>query len=220
MLLLLTPPQSREDRPAERTDSGDIERENILAVRVDNRGADGKLKRVPRKSVEEQQKIIANPEQGNGGKTTKRKTEGKGKRRAPRHSKRPEGQRNKILGGRVAKKLNDEQEDSVRKAAGPHQLEFDHLQDVQVGANDMNQDDLSLDAALRRRLDWTPTGDSKKGATRSDEGDISPAPKGRTFGDLILDYGFNGNSDISQDVSRPRKTNNDGPTKKRRIEVC
>ncbi|KAL2868008.1 protein slx4 [Aspergillus lucknowensis] len=76
-------------------------------------------------------------------------------------------------------------------------------------------DDLQLEPALKRRLDWTPTKDLAISAASLDGGDGAEGARGG-LGALLSSYEY----DISYAISdRPRVLADNVPTKRRRIEL-
>lgn len=132
---------------------------------------------------------------------------------------------NKTLKGRVSK-AGSGKANSSDKAAAPL-LGQSVIEDVSNSADSWEKEGLQLDVATKRRLDWTPTKDSRGSMTDLIDGmdgtghdmtglqALSCRP---SFSSLMSTYGFEGENYPSQD-SIPR-TSDEGPTKRRRIEVC
>lgn len=198
--------------------------ENLPIVTTGERESKGKLKRVPKKkTVEERQTVLTDLESVScelpKSMAIKKTTNGtKGRSRTT--SKR-EAAGNKTLKGRVSKGDSGKVSESVKQTAAL--LELSESQDSSKKApNNWEKEGLQLEEATKRRLDWTPTKDSAVQVINLD-GDEDGAPSRevsgrRSFGDLFSSYGFNGESRLSQETTK--RTDNGGPTKKRRIEVC
>ncbi|KAJ9294167.1 hypothetical protein DTO271G3_7029 [Paecilomyces variotii] len=132
---------------------------------------------------------------------------------------------NKTLKGKVAKagcgKLNDS-----GKAMLPDQL----VENASNSGFGWEKDGLQLEEATKRRLDWTPTKNSKDLTTTAAAADLggnidangddaggSQVSCRRGFGNLLSTYGFDGESRAAQDVVP--NVDGEGPTKRRRIEL-
>jgi hypothetical protein len=85
--------------------------------------------------------------------------------------------------------------------------------------NDLQQDDLNLEEALKRRLDWTPPKTTHPQIVDLDNEDDATTGIARRigFGDLLSDYRFNEDSSTPEDRAQIRGDSH--PTKRRRIEV-
>ncbi|KAJ9313653.1 hypothetical protein DTO271D3_6157 [Paecilomyces variotii] len=132
---------------------------------------------------------------------------------------------NKTLKGKVAKvgagKLNND--------SGKAMLPDQPVENASNSGFDWEKDGLQLEEATKRRLDWTPTKNSKDSTkttaaelvgnidTNGDDVGGSQASCRRSFGNLLSTYGFDGESRAPEDAVR--NLGGEGPTKRRRIEL-
>lgn len=198
-------------------------RENLPVTTTGERESTNKLKRVKKKSAEERQTVLTDLEtvscesQTNAAKKTTNGNKGR-LRTTSKHEKSG----NKTLNGRVSKGDSSKASEAVKQAATLPLLELSEPQAASKNSKDWENEGLQLEEATKRRLDWTPTKDTEARIINLDGDDdcaSSQEPSSRpSFGDLFLSYGFNGPSRLSQENTK--KTDEGGPTKKRRIEVC
>ncbi|RHZ55520.1 protein slx4 [Aspergillus thermomutatus] len=142
---------------------------------------------------------------------TSKKGAGSKKKRTDAANKRTQS-KNKTIMGKVAKSGNTETDKSGDKIKEPM------TSDVSPGKSVANKlewekDGLQLEAAMKRRLDWTPTKDTGKRAVALDDIDDD---KNR-FGDLLSEYGFSKTTTASQ--GDLRFSDDGAPTKRRRLEL-
>lgn len=137
------------------------------------------------------------------------------KPRANNATKRAESG-NKTLKGRVAKRGSTDAEKG-KKTVAPLSSTASKGHDAQV----QEADGLHLDGAMSRRLDWTPPKGTSKPVIELDH-ERSPENNGQStslgFGNLVSAYNFSGTSCATRD--NLQISEDGGPTKRRRIEVC
>lgn len=85
-------------------------------------------------------------------------------------------------------------------------------------------EDLHLDEAMRRRMDWTPPRETSPENISAGDGDDDDAlangheePTDNFFGKILSDYNYSGLASGSREI--PSNALGEGPTKRRRIEV-
>ncbi|KAE8146440.1 hypothetical protein BDV25DRAFT_132928 [Aspergillus avenaceus] len=154
-----------------------------------------------------------------GRKPASEKSENASKTKAAPRKKRTENTTkrentvNQILTGRVAKPGSTQLSTSGNKDTGVLNLETTPERKSTRGA-DWEHGGLQLEAAMKRRMDWTPPSKDSMHIVGLDEGGVQK--EGHGFGDLLSEYGFN--SEVSS-CSNARVSGDDGPTKRRRIEL-
>ncbi|KAE8358960.1 structure-specific endonuclease subunit slx4 [Aspergillus caelatus] len=180
-----------------------------------NASSEDRPKRKGRKPASESQTVRVG--QGPGGlaqESAPKKTTGARKKRADNQVKCGKTA-NKTITGRVAKSGN--------ALAKPHQ---EKVMDVSTPKGlsetksasevvDLGSDGLQLEAAVKRRMDWTPTKDTLAQTVELSQEEVAEA-NSKSFGSLLSEYGFN---DVSSARSDVRNFGDDGPTKRRRIEL-
>ncbi|OGM43456.1 structure-specific endonuclease subunit slx4 [Aspergillus bombycis] len=169
-------------------------------------------KRRGRKPASESQTVLSGP--GLAHKGAPKKTTGTRTKRADNEGKRGKAA-NKTITGRVAKSGNAQTkplQEKIMDVSTSKSLSQPEPSNEAVG---LENDGLQLEAAVKRRIDWTPTKDTTAQMVGlSQEGVAEANPKG--FGSLLSEYGF---SDVFSARSDVRSFGNDGPTKRRRIEL-
>lgn len=128
---------------------------------------------------------------------------------------------NKKLKGKVVKK--DDADVEKRKKVASRSTASSKTQDHTDGQSGLEEAGLHLEGAMSRRLDWTPPKDTCNPVIELDDecspGNIGEPTNGVGFGGLLSGYNFNGTaSEASRDI--PHVSDEGGPTKRRRIEVC
>lgn len=146
--------------------------------------------------------------------TTTKSVEGPKKRGRP--SKKATTN-NKTLSGRVAKAGNVQTKESDEKTKCPSTPRSSCGETSAVNPIDWEKEGLQLEAATKRRLDWTPTKDTMKRAVEIDKAEGVGDSSSNPFGSLLADYNFSGGSSISHD--NPRAYDDGFITKRRRIDL-
>ncbi|EAW11435.1 protein slx4 [Aspergillus clavatus NRRL 1] len=123
--------------------------------------------------------------------------------------------KNRTITGKVAKSGSTQTDVTGLKAEEPVTFEpYLRKTDIEK-AETRDIDDLQLDAAMKRRLDWTPTKDTRKQLVALDM--VDGEPDQNRFGNLVSGYGY---SNTSSDLEANSKRLEDGAaTKRRRIEL-
>ncbi|KAJ6079419.1 hypothetical protein N7467_009172 [Penicillium canescens] len=148
---------------------------------------------------------------------------GKGK---PRKTAKSKDQGNMKLAGKVTKTSTGEEAKEPTKAGkkmtATKQLPSTDSGETPVPTNALGKDEqLHLDEATRRRMDWTPPRETAcenvtlVGDSGEQEKDCEPNAMGG-FGKLLSDYSFSGSAPNPREL--PQNANS-GPTKRRRIEL-
>lgn len=152
---------------------------------------------------------------------TTKKTAGSEKNRKRKTSKSKETG-NMTLAGKVTKASGDSQakkSKTGRKGASAPAEETEEKE-----SNVLEKDEeLHLQGAMRRRLDWTPPRETVPADATTTESDGHDAkqpnsPSMGGFGKLLSDFNYAGSASESRTI--PPNTDGAGPTKRRRIEVC
>ncbi|CRG90196.1 Structure-specific endonuclease subunit slx4 [Talaromyces islandicus] len=131
-----------------------------------------------------------------------------------RKSAKPETTKNKTITGRVAKstvskaKIVDTNGDTSIHGSARTPLE-----EAQTRKN-VNLDDLNLEEAIKRRLDWTPP---KSSPLFPPDNNDNPTKTDSGFGGLLHDYRYNREKDAADNLASVGEGAN--PTKRRRIEL-
>lgn len=142
-----------------------------------------------------------------------KRTSGSNKKRGK--CSKSETSTNKTLTGRVAKSGSMGSQESDKTATDASQC-GSLRQKSPKPSDDGGNNDLQLEAALKRRLDWTPTKDTSiELVDASQEGAKEGSSKG--FGDLLAGYSFSGTTSACHKDSE--LCFDRGPTKRRRINV-
>lgn len=142
-----------------------------------------------------------------------------------RSSTKSKEQGNMTLAGKVTKSNNESKDASKRgkktSASGKSPSEDHQAQKPNALKKD---EDLHLDEAMRRRVDWTPpreTNAKDVSAGYGDDGDAlvndNEKRTGNAFGKILSDYNYSGLASGARDVTS--NVPGEGPTKRRRIEV-
>lgn len=133
-------------------------------------------------------------------------------------------QGNMTLAGKVTKSSNEPKGVTKRtkKAPDAQKSSFENQQTESRKPSALEKDeDLHLDEAMRRRIDWTPPRETNsKGFSAGDDGgDVaneSNQSSGNAFGTILSDYNYSGRTSAARDMTNAL---GEGPTKRRRIEV-
>ncbi|KAE8133069.1 structure-specific endonuclease subunit slx4 [Aspergillus pseudotamarii] len=180
-----------------------------------NASSEDKPKRRGRKPASESQTVRVSP--GSGGlaqESAPKKATGARKKRADNKGK-CEKAANKTITGRVAKPGNAQtkpHQEKIMDVSTPKGLsQTKHASEVV----DLGSDGVQLEAAVKRRMDWTPTKDTLAQTVELSQEEVAEANT-KSFGSLLSEYGFN---DVSSARSDVRNFGDDGPTKRRRIEL-
>ncbi|KAL1858682.1 5'-flap endonuclease [Paecilomyces lecythidis] len=189
------------------TGSQEIGEENVLLTSAPRGGLKEKPKRTTKKGTQGEDKTAE-----------KTRKPAEAKKRQKRDTSKQQEKGNMILKGRVAKP-------SGGKASDFDKVLHLDLENTPTAEDDWEKD-LQLEVATKRRLDWTPTKDSKKSeimelssSTDANGDDVEglQVSRRRGFGNLLSTYGFDGESRPVQDIVP--KLGDEGPTKRRRIEL-
>ncbi|GAD93373.1 structure-specific endonuclease subunit slx4 [Paecilomyces variotii No. 5] len=198
-----------------RTESQGIGREDVLLTSPSRDG----LKEKPKKKTK---RVTHGKDKTSGETTEKARKPAEPKKRQKRDTNKQQEKGNMILKGRVAKAGGVKANDSDKML----HVEKLPVENTPTPEGDWEKDDLQLEVATKRRLDWTPTKDSKEStimkpdsSTNADGDDMEGSQVSRRcgFGNLLSTYGFDGESRPIQDVVP--KSGDEGPTKRRRIEL-
>ncbi|KAE8349269.1 structure-specific endonuclease subunit slx4 [Aspergillus coremiiformis] len=187
----------------------------ITSSKSKDTSSEDKPKRRGRKPASESQTIL-----GDGGpaslthENTSKKTTASRKKRVDNEGKRGKTT-NKIITGRIAKSGNAQAKPFDEKAGDMPTAKVSSQKNSVNEVTELENDGLQLESAMKRRLDWTPTKDTTLQTVELDrEGAAQDNPT--KFSSLLFDYGFN---DVSSTRSDVRSIGDDGPTKRRRIEL-
>ncbi|KAB8258990.1 structure-specific endonuclease subunit slx4 [Aspergillus pseudonomiae] len=174
-----------------------------------------KPKRRGRKPASESQTVLSGPgPAGLAQEGTPKKTTGARTKRVDNEGKRGKAA-NKIITGRVAKSGNAQTKSLQEKIMDVSTPKAVSQSKPSGEAVDLGNDGLQLEAAVKRRMDWTPTKDTTVQTVGLSQEEVAEAnPK--SFGSLLSEYGF---SDVSSACSDGRNFGNGVPTKRRRIEL-
>ncbi|KAH8423216.1 protein slx4 [Aspergillus melleus] len=124
---------------------------------------------------------------------------------------------NKTLSGRVAKAGNVQPKESDEKTKRPSTPKSSSGGTSVKDPVDWEKEGLQLEAATKRRLDWTPTKDTMEQAVETGRAEGVSDNTSNGFGSLLADYNFSGGSSLTQTSSGIPE---DGfITKRRRIEL-
>ncbi|PLB45631.1 hypothetical protein P170DRAFT_414022 [Aspergillus steynii IBT 23096] len=165
----------------------------------------------PATSASDQNKKESAPKRPRVTKT--KSTEGPKKRGRP-STKAPTD--NKTLSGRVAKAGNVQPKESDAKTKCPSTPKSPSGETAE-NPIDWEKEGLQLEAATKRRMDWTPTKDTMKRAVETGKVEGVGDSISNKFSSLLADYNFSGGSSIPQLNSVIPE---DGfITKRRRIEL-
>lgn len=190
---------------------GQTRREDPVTTNAKQNSTGEKPKRGRKKRADERQAVAGDLETTDN---ANKKTSRPRKPRADNAAKRG-GSGNKTLKGRVAK-AGDALAEGENKRAVESDSSTSKAQDDAKRQSDWEEDGLQLEDAMKRRLDWTPPKDTSKPVIELDD-ECSPDSVG--FESLLSSYNFNGTA-----AGAPRDhhqvTDDGGPTKRRRIEVC
>ncbi|KAJ5748537.1 uncharacterized protein N7511_010233 [Penicillium nucicola] len=141
----------------------------------------------------------------------------------PRKTAKSKDQGNMKLAGKVTKTSTEQVKKPTKaskKTSATKQSPSAELKDTTVNTNALGKDEqLHLDEAMRRRMDWTPPRETAyENVTLSDESGAQDKNSGSNtmegFGKLLSDYSFSGLA--SNPLNLPHNGNN-GSTKRRRI---
>lgn len=138
---------------------------------------------------------------------TKKKRAGKGDKLA-----------NKVLTGRVAKAGSGQPQEPMKQSKASATPERSSRQkSIRDSVDD--EEDLQLEAAMKRRMDWTPTQDTPKETEEMIGNDREVDEEGKLlgFGNLMAGYNFSG--DVPAPHNNTESFSDGGPTKRRRIDV-
>ncbi|KAI9924778.1 5'-flap endonuclease [Aspergillus wentii] len=178
-------------------------------------GTEDKPKRGRKKATADSQTVlgVAEPSALKSKDNAPKKPAGTRKKRTENTGKRAET-KNKTLTGRVAKASSVQTKESGKKVAEPTPPKS-----ATKELDDWGKEGLRLDAAVKRRLDWTPTKDTTKKVfeldTECDAGDKLEPTGVRGFGNLLSEYNFSGTPCPLENL----QMGEGGPTKRRRIEL-
>ncbi|KAJ5294444.1 hypothetical protein N7508_009265 [Penicillium antarcticum] len=193
-------------------------------VKADNQSAPGKTGRKTKKVADEPAPVVpGSPPLDPVGQMD---TAPKSARGRPRKTARSKEQSNMKLAGKVTKTSTEQQAKKPTKASkettSAEQPFLTDQKEMPAPTNALGKDEqLHLDEAMRRRMDWTPPKESAcESVTLTDNSgkqkkDCESNTMGE-FGKLLSDYSFSGSAPTLPDL--PQNANN-GPTKRRRIEL-
>ncbi|KAJ1705441.1 structure-specific endonuclease subunit slx4 [Aspergillus flavus] len=174
-----------------------------------------KPKRRGRKPASESQTVLGDSGlAGLAQQSAPKKTAGARKKRVDSEGKRGKAT-NRTIMGRVAKSGNVQAkppQEKIMDVSTPNALPPTK---PASGVVSLEIDGLQLETAMKRRIDWTPTKDTTARTVESSQQEVAEANP-QSFGSLLSEYGFN---DISSAQSDVRNLGDDGPTKRRRIEL-
>ncbi|KAJ5095761.1 hypothetical protein NUU61_005117 [Penicillium alfredii] len=142
----------------------------------------------------------------------------------PRASNKSKDQGNMTLAGKVTKKSSDTQgkQQSKNNQKATQNLSKPTEVSERPAAEESNalgkHEDLHLNEAMRRRIDWTPPSETAPGdaiAVDDDDQEKEKSDGASGFGKLLSDYNFSGTAprELPQNPEGP------GPTKRRRLEL-
>lgn len=204
-----TPPYSRSKT---RITIADREKESHKAAES-NKSTAGKGRKPTVKSKSE----VELPESNKGPLDNKENGPRKPKRtrKKPEQSRaRGENSRNKTITGKVSKSGTEKSKASGAKAVdGEQAIREEHFGKQDLHDRDTN--DLQLEPALKRRLDWTPSKERPKTVADSEEEEGAEV-KGTGIGKILSGYEYDGSA---TSADRTQALADEGPTKRRRIEV-
>jgi hypothetical protein len=131
-----------------------------------------------------------------------------------RKSAKPETTKNQTITGRVVKSTVSKTKDIDTNEDTPIDGRARTPPEEAQTRKNVNLDDLNLEEAIKRRLDWTPP-KSSPFFPPDNNGNLPKMDSG--FGGLLHDYRYNRETGVADNLaSVGEKTN---PTKRRRIEV-
>ncbi|KAE8376337.1 structure-specific endonuclease subunit slx4 [Aspergillus bertholletiae] len=220
--LFQPPTRSRTFELGDSSQSKEIKTPNEPAVKKANTtlkskstSSKGQPKRRGRRPAGESQTVLGGPGPASvAQENAPKKTTGPRKKRVDNEGKRGKAT-NKTITGRVAKSGNAQAKSLQDKPMDVPTPEALLQMKPASEAIDLGNDDLQLEASMKRRMDWTPTKDtSAQTIELSQEGFAGANPK--SFGSLLSEYSF---SDVSSARIDVRNFGDDGPTKRRRIEL-
>lgn len=134
-------------------------------------------------------------------------------------------QGNMTLAGKVTKPSNVPKKSEAKrakKAPDARKSSSENQQTESRKPTTLEKDgDLHLDAAMRRRIDWTPPRETNSkgvpaGGGDGDIADGSDKSSGNALGTILSDYNYSGSGSVARDIANAP---GEGPTKRRRIEV-
>ncbi|KAE8388443.1 hypothetical protein BDV23DRAFT_185371 [Aspergillus alliaceus] len=145
-----------------------------------------------------------------------KKTTGSKKKRMDNEGKRGRPV-SKIITGRVAKTGNAQALELKEKGMDVDMStpKISSEKEFTNGLVEWGTEDLQLEPAMKRRMDWTPIKDT---TTQRVElgGEWVSQDSSKNFGSLLSEYGFNDDPSARDEV---RRFGDEGPTKRRRIEL-
>ncbi|KAI9037772.1 protein slx4 [Aspergillus affinis] len=147
--------------------------------------------------------------------TKAKSTEGPKKRGRP--STKTATNNNKTLSGRVAKAGNAQPKEPDEKTKRPSTPKSSSRETSAKDPVDWEKEGLQLEAATKRRLDWTPTKDTMNRAVETDKVEGVGDDTSNGFGSLLEDYNFSGGFPLPQTSSGIPEEG--FITKRRRIEL-
>ena len=152
---------------------------------------------------------------------TTKKTAGSEKNRKRKSSKSKEPG-NMTLAGKVTKASGDTQAQKSKTVKKGASATAEETGDKESNVLEVDEE-LHLQGAMRRRLDWTPPRETAPADATTAECDdhdakLPNSPSMGGFGKLLSDFNYAGSASESRTV--PLNTDGAGPTKRRRIEVC
>ncbi|KOC17762.1 hypothetical protein AFLA70_499g000681 [Aspergillus flavus AF70] len=210
----LSPP-SASPSPENKTPKEPPVRKVNTTSKAKSASSQDKPKRRGRKPASESQTVLGDLGlAGLAQQSAPKKTAGARKKRVDSEGKRGKAT-NRTIMGRVAKSGNVQAkppQEKIMDVSTPNALPPTK---PASGVVSLEIDGLQLETAMKRRIDWTPTKDTTARTVESSQQEVAEANP-QSFGSLLSEYGFN---DISSAQSDVRNFGDDGPTKRRRIEL-
>lgn len=143
------------------------------------------------------------------------KQEGKAKRVRARNSKKSEDTGTKVLDGKIVKSSTSKTKDAKRRTSP--RIGEETPGELAGKTEDVPQDYLNLDEALKRRIDWTPPKNTHPHIVDLEDDDDAVGIEKTSFGNILSDYRFSEHNSIPEDRALVKE--NSHPMKRRRIEV-
>lgn len=205
------PPQDTEKQAPKKTTKRATNKSKLSAEITEDTSKHGK-----KKAGDERQEVLGDLEPT----TLESKDNAPKKVPKPRAKRSDAGKKrgeskNKTLTGRVSKSSSAE-----TQQVGTNTSKSSSQKDTTKDLDDWRHNGLQLKKSTKRRLDWTPTKDSSQQVVELEsngdaESSQKPAPA-RNLSNLLSGYSYTGSA--SSQASN-QITEEDGPTKRRRIEV-
>jgi hypothetical protein len=195
-----------------------VGRENLGVVNCQQGLIEAEIKAVTKTGQTRKQKKIDSIESASFGleKQTATKQELKPKKVRVQKSKKSEGTGSKVLEGKIVKSSTTKTRVAKRKTSAC--ASEDNTGEPVGKTEDVPKDDLNLEEALKRRIDWTPPKNTHFHIVDLEDDDDATGIETKTsFGNVLSDYRFSEHSSTPED--RPPVQGDGHPTKRRKIEV-